>query len=228
MGGAVVDALEEADGFRVAAIVDARSETPPAADVFVDFTLPGATPAIAALAVERSRGLVVGTTGLTPIDERALLDASERIPVLASPNMSIGVNLLYELARLTAGVLEGAEIEILDLHHRHKVDAPSGTARELVRVIQEERGAEGGVRYGREGRVGERRRDEIAVHAIRAGEIVGEHTVLFATDGERVELTHRAADRRAFAAGTLHAIRFVSGRSTGFYRMRDALSLGVD
>jgi 4-hydroxy-tetrahydrodipicolinate reductase len=153
-------------------------------------------------------------------------DVASRVPVLVSPNMSVGVNLLFELAGQVARALgKGYDIEILEAHHRRKKDAPSGTAKELARRLCEALGRGPGVlRYGREGIVGERPADEIAIHAVRGGDIVGDHTVIFAGEGERLELTHRASSRDVFAHGALRAARFVAGRRPGLYCMADALA----
>jgi 4-hydroxy-tetrahydrodipicolinate reductase len=174
------------------------------------------------------RGLVVGTTGLGPEEERLLAAQAERSAVLRAANFSIGVNLLVALAERAAGVL-GAEydVEIVEAHHRRKADAPSGTALALGEAVAAGRGvALADVRVdGRSGETGERPRGEIGFHALRGGDVVGDHTVAFIGERERVELSHRAADRALFAEGALRAARWIAGRPAGRYTMRDVLGL---
>ena len=172
--------------------------------------------------------MVVGTTGLSPGQRASLEDAAGQIAVVFSPNMSVGVNLCFKLIETAARVLgEDVDVEILEAHHRHKVDAPSGTALRMGEVVAAALGRdlqECAV-YGREGRTGERSPNTIGFATVRAGDIVGEHTVLFAGPGERVEVTHRASSRMTFARGAIRAAHWVAGRGPGLYDMLDVLGL---
>ncbi|MBR2938878.1 MAG: 4-hydroxy-tetrahydrodipicolinate reductase [Kiritimatiellae bacterium] len=193
----------------------------------VDFSHYSALPAAIAEAVRRGIPYVIGTTGLDESEQAAVAAAAESIPVVQSGNYSLGVNLLVELVRRAAAAL-GPEydIEIAEMHHRHKKDAPSGTALMLAKAAAEGRGrAADGFVYGRRGDVGERPEGEIAIHALRGGSVVGDHTVMFAGELERVELVHRAQSREAFAAGALKALVWAKGRGPGLYSMRDVLGL---
>jgi len=167
---------------------------------------------------------VIGTTGLTP-DEQARVDAAaKKIPVVQSGNYSLGVNLLLELVRKAAETLGPAyDIEITEFHHKHKKDAPSGTALMLAKAAAAGRGATDDFVYGRHGVIGERPEGEIAIHALRGGSVVGDHTVMFAGELERVELVHKAQDRAAFAAGAIQAVAWAKGRPAGIYNMRNVL-----
>jgi 4-hydroxy-tetrahydrodipicolinate reductase len=171
---------------------------------------------------------VVGTTGLSEADITRARELAARVPCVQSPNMSVGVNVLYGvLARVARTLGDGYDIEIIEAHHHFKKDSPSGTADRMARVLAEALGRDlrkVGV-YGRFGIVGERTKEEIGVHAIRAGDIVGEHTILFGGMGERIEITHRAHSRDNFAFGALRAARWVVGRSPGLYDMLDVLGL---
>jgi 4-hydroxy-tetrahydrodipicolinate reductase len=198
------------------------------ADVLVDFTFHTAAPHNAALAVNHERPLVIGTTGLSEGEAAAVRDAARTVPVVWAPNMSRGVNLLFFLVKRAAATLGlDYDVEIIEAHHRHKRDAPSGTALKLAAQAAEGRGQslEEAVRHGREGMVGERPRGELGVHAVRAGDIVGDHTVVFAGEGERLELIHRATSRDALALGALAAARWVKGRAPGLYGMADVFGL---
>lgn len=195
------------------------------ADVVVDFSSADAAEAICAGAIEARTALVMGTTGHSAEQRRAIEAAARMIPIVLASNFSVGVNALFSLAEHAAKILgEGFDIEIVEAHHRTKKDAPSGTAKTLVETMQRVRKT-GRVRHGREGISGERARTEIGIHSIRGGDVVGDHTVIFAGDGERLELTHRASSRETFARGALRAARWVSGRPAGLYSMRDVLGL---
>jgi 4-hydroxy-tetrahydrodipicolinate reductase len=201
------------------------------ADVVIDVSAPTATTAVARLCSENQKPLVVGTTGHAQEQIDALRLVSQRCPVLLAPNFSLGVNLLFWMAETVAATLgEDFDVEIVELHHRLKKDAPSGTAKKLAELIAVARqlSYEKNTRHGREGLVGERPVDEIGVHAVRGGDIIGEHTVLFAGLGERLELTHKASSRETFARGAIQAARWIVGRSPGFYEMRDVLGLGKE
>ena len=199
-----------------------------AADVCIDFTLPEPTVEHAEACRSKRRAMVIGTTGLSPEQLAILGDAARDIPIVHAPNMSIGVNLCFKLLDVAARALgESVDVEIIEAHHRNKVDAPSGTAvrmGEIVAAALDRNLSEHAV-YGREGHTGVRDRKTIGFETIRAGDIVGEHTVLFAGDGERIELTHRAASRANFAAGAVRAARWIVHRSPGLYDMQDVLGL---
>ena len=192
----------------------------------IDFSYHTAVPAAVTKAAEAGIAYVIGTTGLTPDEQAAVNAAAQKIPVVQSGNYSLGVNLLLELVKKAASVLgSGYDIEVVEMHHRHKKDAPSGTALMLAKSAAAGRGvdfAENAV-YGRKGDIGERPSDEIAVHALRGGSVVGDHTVMFAGDVERIELTHKAQSREAFAAGALRALAWAKGRRPGIYTMRNVL-----
>lgn len=198
------------------------------ADVVIDFTFHAAVPGNLARAVQAGQAYVLGTTGLTEDEKLAVTAASRQVPIVWSPNMSLGINLLLDLVRRAAAVLDAAyDVEIIELHHRHKRDAPSGTALGLAEAVAEGRHVQlkDVVCCGREGIGPERPRNEIGLHAVRGGDIVGDHTVIFAANGERIEFVHRAASRDAFARGALRAARWVQGRAPGIYPMRDVLGL---
>jgi len=197
-------------------------------DVIVDFSAPPQAVACAEHASRDGAGLVIGTTGLTEIELAAIQTASARSPIVVAPNTSLGINLLFGLLRQASERLDADfDVEIVEEHHRGKRDAPSGTAARLVEVVAEARGVVSSevVRLGRAGPDTLRDRGEIGVHSVRAGSIVGRHTVHMASDAEQVVLAHEAFDRRAFARGAAHAIRFVAGRKPGLYDMQDVLGL---
>ncbi|MDO9189167.1 MAG: 4-hydroxy-tetrahydrodipicolinate reductase [Sulfurimicrobium sp.] len=197
-------------------------------DVLVDFTRPEATLQHMELCRMLGVKMVIGTTGFTPEQKEKIFDVSHECGIVFAPNMSVGVNLLFKLLDTAARVLnEGYDIEVLEAHHRHKVDAPSGTALRLGEVVAEALGrdlSECAV-YGREGVTGERSPSTIGFATVRGGDIVGDHTVLFAGIGERVEITHKASSRATFALGALRAARFLAGRGAGLYDMQDVLGL---
>ena len=198
----------------------------PSHDVVIDFSTPELSCDVARTASRLGSALVVGTTGLTPAGMEALEAAASTVPVVYSPNMSVGVNLLFALTQKTAAALSGSwDIEIVEAHHKHKVDAPSGTAVKLAKVAEEGTSSPKWV-HGREGAVGARLANEIGIHAMRGGDVVGEHTVFFMGDGERIELTHRATDRKIFAQGALQAAAWARGQAPGLYSMSDVLGLG--
>ena len=195
------------------------------ADILIDFTTPPSTLANLKVCLSLGKGVVVGTTGFSEAEMKEIKDASDRIPVLISPNMSSGVNLLFRLVSDAARSLPGYQVEIVEVHHDQKADAPSGTAKKLAEVVAQARGqdlAKVAV-YGRQGRPGPRRPDEIGIHAVRMGDIVGEHTVVFAAGGERIELTHKAGSRETFARGAVKAAIFLHKKTPGFYSMADLL-----
>jgi len=197
-------------------------------DVLIDFTRPEGTLAHLEICRKAGRAMVIGTTGFTEAQKQTIREAAKEIPVVFAPNMSVGVNLCLKLLDLAARVLgDEVDIEVIEAHHRHKVDAPSGTALRMGEVVAEALGrdlAQCAV-YGREGHTGERERKTIGFETIRAGDIVGEHTVMFAGIGERVEITHKASSRMTFAKGAVRAAAWLKGRSAGLYDMQDVLDL---
>jgi 4-hydroxy-tetrahydrodipicolinate reductase len=198
------------------------------ADVLIDFSLHTAVPAHVQVAAELGKGMVIGTTGLFPAEKAIVQDAVKRIPIVWAPNMSVGVNLLFAMVRKAAGIL-GPEydVEVTEMHHRHKKDAPSGTALQLAEKVADGRRRElkDLAIYGREGQTGERPTGQIGIHALRGGDIIGDHTVMFAIDGERVEFSHRATSRDTFAMGALRAAAWVIKRPPQMYDMQDVLGL---
>jgi 4-hydroxy-tetrahydrodipicolinate reductase len=199
-----------------------------AADVLVDFTFHTAAPDNAAAVARQGRAMVLGTTGLTDTEAAAVYRAAEQVPVVWAPNMSLGVNLLWALVKQAAAVLGTAyDAEIVEMHHRYKQDAPSGTALRTGEMIAAGRGQVFAdvVDHGRLGITGERVEGRIGMHALRGGDVVGDHTVVFAGDGERIELGHRATSRGALAMGALRAAQWVCEQKPGLYDMKDVLGL---
>jgi 4-hydroxy-tetrahydrodipicolinate reductase len=198
------------------------------ADCLIDFTRPQGT--LEHLAVCRRLGvhMIIGTTGLNAEDRQVVEEAAHDIPIVLAPNMAVGVNLVFKLLDTAARILDdGYDVEIVEAHHRHKVDAPSGTALRMGEVVAAALGrdlAECAV-YGREGHTGERPASQIGFSTIRGGDIVGDHTVLFAGTGERIEISHKAASRMPFALGALRAARFLRGKTEGLFDMQDVLGL---
>ncbi len=208
-------------------IVTEASQLPPA-DVLIDFTAPSATLEHAALVAERGMRMVIGTTGFTDAQLEQLRNTLTASPVVMASNYSVGVNLALQLIRETAGVLgDDYDVEITEAHHRHKADAPSGTALSMGRAVAEGRGADfdKAVVYNREGLTGERQSGEIGFSVIRAGNIVGEHNVMFASPEERLEIRHIASDRMAFARGAVRAAAWLMDQPAGWYGMQDVLNL---
>jgi 4-hydroxy-tetrahydrodipicolinate reductase len=229
--GAAVAAAAPAMGVSIAASTDQGDDLGAAmgkVDAVVDFSSPKATGALLKLADAHGKPVVIGTTGHSPAERQALLGLAASIPCVWSGNFSVGVNLLFALTRRAARALgDDFDAEVVEMHHRMKVDAPSGTASRLLEIILEERKLDrGALRHGREGITGERKLAEVGVHSLRGGDVVGDHTVVFAGAGERLELTHRASDRAVFATGALRAARWVVGRKAGVYDMQDVLGLG--
>jgi len=196
--------------------------------VVLDFTAPPAAMAHLAVAADAKVPMVLGTTGLGAADLSRAKELSAVVPCVVSPNMSVGVNLLFKVLAEVAAALGGDyDVEIFETHHRFKKDSPSGTALRMAQVVASALGRDldkVGI-YGRKGMVGERGKEEIAVHALRAGDVVGEHTVVFGGMGERIEITHRAHSRDTFARGALRAARWIVGRPPGLYDMQDVLGL---
>jgi 4-hydroxy-tetrahydrodipicolinate reductase len=198
-----------------------------ACDVIVDFSVPAATRPLLELAVGWGRPVVIGTTGHEPGEKKLLLELAARVPCVWAGNFSEGVNLLFALVRRAARTLgEEFDAEVVEMHHKFKVDAPSGTAARLAEIILEERRlGPGALRHGRSGITGRRPPGEVGVHSLRGGDVVGDHTVVFAAAGERVELVHKASDRAIFARGALRAAQWVVSRPAGVYDMQDVLGL---
>jgi 4-hydroxy-tetrahydrodipicolinate reductase len=198
------------------------------ADVLIDFTRPEATLHHLQVCVENKVGLVIGTTGFDAAGKAAIAQAAQSIPIVFAPNMSVGVNLALKLLDMAARVLDdGFDIEIVEAHHRHKVDAPSGTALALGEAVARALGRDlkTCAVYGREGVTGERDARSIGFATVRGGDIVGDHTVMFAGIGERLEITHKASSRMTFALGALRAARFLAEKPLGLFDMQDVLGL---
>ncbi len=254
MGRALIQAVRDADGMELGAateraessllggdagevagvgkldvkLVASLAEVVNDFDVIIDFTAPAATMAHLEVCLAHGKHMVIGTTGLDDAQKQALKDGADRIGIVFAPNMSVGVNLCFKLLDIAARVLgDGVDIEVIEAHHRHKVDAPSGTALRMGEVVADALGRdlkECAV-YGREGVTGERDRQTIGFETIRAGDIVGEHTVMFAALGERVEITHKASSRMTFANGAARASGWIAEKGKGLYDMQDVLGL---
>ena len=197
-------------------------------DALIDFTFHTAAPDSARFAAENGLSLILGTTGLTDDEASSVREATASVPVVWAPNMGLGVNLLFALVRQAAAVVGlDYDAEIVETHHRHKQDAPSGTALRLAENLAAGRKQDLDTEacYGRHGIIGERPHGQIGIHSVRSGDVVGEHTVSFATDGERIELTHKASSRDIFAKGALRAALWAYGRAPGLYDMPDVLGL---
>lgn len=200
----------------------------PSVDCLIDFTRPEGTMAHLEICRRHGVAMIIGTTGFTTEQKLSLHDAAREIPIVLAPNMAIGVNLVFKLLDTAARILnDGYDVEIIEAHHRHKVDAPSGTALRMGEVVAAAlgRSLEECAVYGREGHTGERPAPQIGFATVRGGDIVGDHTVLFAGLGERVEVTHKAASRMPYALGSLRAARFLQGKSKGLFDMQDVLGL---
>ena len=197
-------------------------------DVIIDFTIPEATMALLPLCAKNQCRPVIGTTGFDDTQKQIIQHTADQIASLLAPNMSVGVNLSLKLLDMAARVLgDSVDIEIIEAHHRHKVDAPSGTALRMGEVVADALGRDlkDCAIYGREGRTGERDRNTIGFATVRAGDIVGDHTVLFAAEGERVEITHKASSRMTFAYGAMRASKWLIQQQTGLFDMQDVLDL---
>ncbi|MDP5254555.1 MULTISPECIES: 4-hydroxy-tetrahydrodipicolinate reductase [unclassified Vibrio] len=217
-----------AEGQWQVAIIDDLSQAIDSFDVLIDFTAPASTLANLALCQQHNKAIVIGTTGFSEQERLEIDEFAKTVPVVMAPNYSVGVNLVFKLLEKAAQVMgDYCDIEIVEAHHRHKVDAPSGTAIGMGEAIA---GAMGNklsdvAVYAREGITGERTKDEIGFATIRAGDIVGEHTAMFADIGERVEITHKATDRMTFANGAVRAAIWLAKQPAGFYSMTDVLGL---
>lgn len=209
-------------------LVDDVSQVIENIDVLIDFSLPDSTVNNLAICAEKGINMVIGTTGLNEEQNALLHKASEKIAIVYAGNYSTGVNLSLKLLEMAAKAFgDTADVEVLEAHHKHKIDAPSGTAYMMAEAVAKARGQhlkEVAV-YGREGQTGERKSGTIGIHAIRGGEIVGDHTVMFIADGEIVEITHKARDRMTFAAGAVRAAVWVHQQTSGQFDMQDVLGL---
>lgn len=229
MGQAVNAAVTGNDATCVGATHDQGQELYPAissCDVIIDFSHHSFTPTLLAEAIKNKIPVVIGTTGHSDEERDLITAAAKEIPIVYASNYSVGVNTLFWLTKKAASVLkESSDIEVVEMHHRHKIDAPSGTAKTLAEILCEETGLsyENDVAHGREGIVGARPHRQIGMHALRGGDVVGDHTVVFAADGERVELSHKASSRMTFANGSVRAALWLQGKEAGLYNMQDVL-----
>jgi 4-hydroxy-tetrahydrodipicolinate reductase len=229
MGRALLAAADTAPEVELVAAVDAGDDLAAAVDaaeVVIDFSVHTVTASLADRCAQSAKALVIGTTGHTETERTQIAHCQSRIPLVWSANFSTGVNTLFWLTRKAAEILGPAfDVEVVEMHHRHKQDAPSGTAKTLAEILAEalRLRLEEAARHGRHGFTGERTTTEIGVHAVRGGDVVGDHTVIFAGRGERIELTHRASNRETFAHGALRAAVWAQGRPPGLYTMQDVL-----
>lgn len=231
MGKMLIEAVQDAPDAELAAAFDIGDDVDSAlanADCLIDFTRPAGT--LEHLEICRRRGVhaVIGTTGFSGEQKRQIEAIARDIPIVFAPNMAVGVNAVFKLLDVAARILnEGYDIEVIEAHHRHKVDAPSGTALRMGEVVAAAlgRNLKDCAVYGREGHTGERPATQIGFSTIRGGDIVGDHTVLFAGTGERIEITHKSASRMSYALGSLRAARFLRGRKNGLFDMQDVLGL---
>lgn len=230
MGQAVIDAAD-AQGVMVGAGIDVGDSLPMSLDLcdcVIDFTSHHFTNELLAECLKQKKSMVIGTTGHTNEELAAIKDAAKTIPIVFASNFSVGVNTLFWLTRKAAELLgPDFDLEVVEMHHRLKKDSPSGTARTLVEILADVRELQydKDTRHGRFGDVGARTRTEIGVHAVRGGDVVGDHTVIFANVGERVELTHKASSRDTFANGAVRAARWLADKPAGIYDMQDVLGL---
>ena len=253
MGRMLIEAVQQADDLVLAAVFD-RAGSPfigrdagelvaqpcgvcitddagaaiAAADCVIDFTLPEGSLAHLELARQHGKAMVIGTTGFNADQKREIQRAAETIPVVFAPNMAVGVNAVFKLLEVAARILDqGYDIEVIEAHHRLKVDAPSGTALRMGEIVASELGRdlEQCAIYGREGVTGKRKDETIGFSTIRGGDVVGDHTVLFAGIGERIEITHKSGSRMPYALGALRGARFLAGRRQGLFDMQDVLGL---
>jgi 4-hydroxy-tetrahydrodipicolinate reductase len=245
MGSRIVDLLRETQGISLlggveskdsyavgthigdAPVVDDLAKLIERGEVVIDFTQPKATLDHLKIVTEHKKPIVIGTTGISNEEKKQVESAAKTVPVCFSPNMSIGVNVMFKLIAEAARLLgKDYDVEVLEAHHRLKKDAPSGTAMKMAEVLLEAlKRNKKDLRYHREGLIGERKAEEIGIQTIRGGDIVGDHTVLFAGLGERLEITHRATSRDNFARGAVLAAKWIFGKTPGLYDMQDVLGL---
>jgi len=231
MGQTLIACAERVPGLQVAGQIDLGDDLLPLikeVDVVVDFSFHDATAQFAAVCAEHRKALVIGTTGHSDAEKSQISSLKANIPMVWASNYSTGVNTLFWLTRKAAEIL-GPEydLEVVEMHHRMKKDAPSGTAATLAEILAAARKQQLGqvIRHGRQGIVGERTPSEIGMHSLRGGDVVGDHTVIFAANGERLELTHKASSRETFAQGALRAAQWVVHQKPGLYDMQDVLGL---
>ncbi len=230
MGQMLAACGEAMDGIDIIAGVDEGDDLSALiadCDTVIDFSLHSATGACAALCAKHDKALVIGTTGHTDEEKTKILNHKTEVPIVWASNYSTGVNTLFWLTRKAAEILgPDFDLEVVEMHHRHKVDAPSGTAATLGEILLEVRQQQkDAFRHGREGIVGARTDEEIGMHSLRGGDVVGDHTVIYAGAGERLELTHKAASRETFANGALRAAQWAITKDPGLYNMQDVLGL---
>ena len=231
MGHAIAEACDHDEGVEIGAQIDVGDSLEDAlakSDAVIDFSFHTFTPEVAAACAASGKRLVIGTTGHSDEELSAIEKASETIPICMAPNFSVGVNTLFWLTRKATEILgEEFDLEVVEMHHRLKVDAPSGTAKRLGEILAEASGVsyKEDTVHGREGIVGARTKKEIGMHSMRGGDVVGDHTVIYANVGERVELTHKASSRDTFAKGSVRAAKWLAGKEPGMYDMQDVLGL---
>ena len=231
MGQMLIACANDLPDLQVGAAIDVGDDVANAVrkcDAIVDFSHQSTLELVLARCVEHKKTLVIGTTGHTDTQVACIHHAANQIPIVFAPNYSVGVNTLFWLTRKAAEILgPGFDLEVVEMHHRLKKDSPSGTAKKLAEILAEVRslGYNDNVKHGRQGMVGERTNREIGMHAVRGGDVVGDHTVIFAASGERVELAHKASSRETFARGALRAAQWAHGKSPGLYDMQDVLGL---
>jgi 4-hydroxy-tetrahydrodipicolinate reductase len=230
MGQALIQAADANPNTTVTATHDVGENLMTAfshAQCAIDFTVHSFTKEVLKAALTHKVSLVIGTTGHTDDERKAIIDASKEIPIILASNYSVGVNTLFWLTRQAARILtqDRFDIEVIEMHHKHKIDAPSGTARTLLEILNEETATSyaNDVAHGRFGNIGPRKAREIGMHTLRGGDVVGDHTVMFAADGERVELTHKASSRMTFASGAVRAAIWLQDKPAGLYDMQDVL-----
>lgn len=231
MGEAIIDCAKVDTQIAMVAELDMGDDLSSVIDLgdaVIDFSHHSAAPGVAEICGGNGKALVIGTTGHSDAELDSIRAAAASIPVVLAPNFSVGVNTLFWLTRKAAEILgPDFDLEVVEMHHRLKKDAPSGTAKRLAEILAEVRGLAYATdaRHGRQGIVGERTDGEIGVHAIRGGDVVGDHTVIYAGQGERVELTHKASSRQTFARGAIRAAKWAKSREPGLYDMQDVLDL---
>jgi 4-hydroxy-tetrahydrodipicolinate reductase len=231
MGQALVSCAKNFRNLKVVAAIDRGDDLRAVlskADAVIDFSSHDATPAIVELCAKNKKAVVIGTTGHSGAEQSAIRKYQVKIPIVWASNFSTGVNTLFWLTRKAVEILgKDFDLEIVEMHHRLKKDAPSGTAKSLAQILADARklSLEKSARHGREGIVGERTNSEIGIHSVRGGDVVGDHTVIFANTGERLELTHKASSRDTFANGALRAALWVVKQKPGLYDMQDVLGL---
>ena len=232
MGQALLQAAAVEPAVKVVATHDLGEDLDAAfqaAACVIDFTVHAFTAEVLTAALKHGTSLVIGTTGHNSDERAMIIEAAKSLPVVYASNYSVGVNTLFWLTRQAARVLtqDRFDIEVIEMHHRHKIDAPSGTARRLLEILNEETNTsyEADVTHGRLGNIGPRKTREIGMHTLRGGDVVGDHSVIFAADGERIELSHKASSRLTFAAGAVRAALWLQQQPVGLYDMQDVLGL---